>query len=181
VKVIALNPPELTLLLLPGVLVFRGFVGLPARWFWAGFCVLLAASAAWALAVAVDDAITLGTVSLPGSRYRPRADVPWPQAWAYLLGLTLIAVASLTSRIMNPENQRHGDRILAAAATVVLGYVLVVIAPLLSSLFLSLSAMFCLAVAWLLAFTDAKFGRAAMWFASALLFAAYCYSLYLTV
>ncbi len=82
---------------------------------------------------------------------------------------------------MSPERRRHDIHTHAAAATVVLGYVLVVIAPHLSSLFLSLSALFCLAIAWLLAVTDARFGRTAMWAVSALLFTLYCYSLYVTV
>ncbi|MDR7331225.1 hypothetical protein [Roseateles asaccharophilus] len=67
--------------------------GLMVGWFMAA---LLTLPALYWLFVAVYEAITAGAVRVtPTSRGEPRVWVPWPQAWSYLLGTSLIIAGGL--------------------------------------------------------------------------------------
>jgi hypothetical protein len=72
-------------------------VGMVAGISLATLCAMvLALPALYLLAVALYEAITTGTVQVNrASRGAPRAWVPWPQAFAHLLGLALIVASGL--------------------------------------------------------------------------------------
>lgn len=132
---------------------------LATRSFWTFFCVLVGFAATWALGNAVWDAIQMGEVSLPGRRGHPRPVVPWVNAWAYLLGLSLMAGALLGSRWLKRSGANYTLYALGLTIVTCLGYVLFFLSRVLSSL--TLTGLFVCAVgsAAGVLYVDRKYGR----------------------
>jgi hypothetical protein len=82
-------------------------------------------AAAYAMFEALSQAGTSGLVELYRYRRRPPQVVPWRDAWAYFLGLTLILSASLMLAI---SAFKWKDLYLVAAAMLLVGAFLIIYA-----------------------------------------------------
>jgi hypothetical protein len=127
-----------------------------------GASMLLALPAIYMLCVAIWEAITTGTVRVnPSSRHALRASVPWPQAWAHLLGLALIIAGGLSwlLALAFPKGRMPSFVVASALLAAPLGAVLWLASGNLTTiggvLFLVGFLVFVAAVFWI----DRKFGR----------------------
>jgi hypothetical protein len=103
--------------------------------------------------------VRTGVVSLPGQRRHPRPVVQWPGAWTYLLGLWLILSAVVLPHFGRPGSSKRSFLITIAAALWVVGYGLLLLSPLLSSVqgvqFLLGAAVFLACIWWV----NRRFGK----------------------
>ena len=129
------------------------------RWFWNIFCLVVAASAGWALAEALISAAGTGFVSLPGRRGHPRPFVPWPHAWAYIAGLTCVVGGTVGSRF-TPRTSRWYVLYAGLAALIVAsGYFLILFSEIFSSLRTAAFVLAMFSALGLLAWVDRRYGR----------------------
>jgi hypothetical protein len=106
---------------------------LATKTFWLVFALVAASAVGWAIFEALGSAVRSGTVSLPGTRGRPRPVVPWSAAWAYFLGLSLLLLAVALPWLTRTNSTARALTQIAAVLLGPPGYFLVLFAAVFSS------------------------------------------------
>ena len=103
-------------------------------WFWAVFSPIVVGAGLWSLAVAFTSAIQTGLVELPSHDGEVRVPVRWPAAWAYMLGAAFIVGSFASPFVLARRIQARPLVPLYAVLVAVLGYGLLYLSSVFSSI-----------------------------------------------